>query len=657
MLVAVVVMSILPLGTWAQSPCSNFIELIPRVEQVDAVCCTQPGACTGLTSSMALPAANAQCGDEACADAFIPFWDDCQEMARTMGFDAEGHDDFYTSCLEIARGDCGMGCTDLNLPCRSNEVTAACCSPPPSDEEIDNCVAAPCLNGGMCFTRLLSPSGYDCDCAEGYSGQTCEVATDVCTLEEDDCDIHAKCQHLGPGRHECTCQLGYESVAREQGEQGGRGIGLSVGSCLEIDECASSPCQNNGVCTDEFFGYSCACEGGWVGHNCQLAPAAEYCVPGTLVPSRCSIDCAAVMRTFATECSGPLARLDPQLQQVVATFDQDQCQRIGVEQFLDRIDILQIEHGCELSLAWQVYSATNVRVATVGVDPPESQQPVVNTDHAGGVMGDGFVEFEGPPSNQWITFEVHVPEAGEYALQFGYEPAMEDRPMQLSINGAVVPATQTGFAFDGLVHFPPAVWAADNAYMLTNRVLVLLQLGTNTVKITTTILSGASVNGLYLATGPPSSMAATVVPRHTGGGGHRRQQSAVPQPEFRPGSGNFLLEFTEDTAVCPWDTIDEKVATLSDACCRAAQPGTLCVDGLPDRCVWQCAVQIRAFLLKCPEFAEIAGATYSNTQADFGEQLSQLQENCLAAVDIGIMQETANAAQCSPETQNRETIG
>jgi len=84
----------------AQQPCTNFMQLIPRVEAIDEVCCTQPGACTSITSSMSLPATGAQCLEAACADAFIPFWDDCQEMARTMGFDAAGHDEFYTSCLE-----------------------------------------------------------------------------------------------------------------------------------------------------------------------------------------------------------------------------------------------------------------------------------------------------------------------------------------------------------------------------------------------------------------------------------------------------------------------------------------------------------------------------------------------------------------------------
>ena len=221
----------------AQQPCTNFMQLIPRVEAIDEVCCTQPGACTSITSSMSLPATGAQCLEAACADAFIPFWDDCQEMARTMGFDAAGHDEFYTSCLETVRGSCGVGCTGLSLPCRSNEVTAACCSsPPPPPASIDNCAATPCLNNGNCFTHVLSATGYQCDCAAGWEGQTCELHTDPCDLDEDDCDVHAKCAHTGPGMHSCTCQLGYETLGAP-----------SFPRCTETDECISSPCQNNGV--------------------------------------------------------------------------------------------------------------------------------------------------------------------------------------------------------------------------------------------------------------------------------------------------------------------------------------------------------------------------------------------------------------------------
>ena len=37
----------------------------------------------------------------------------------------------------------------------------------------------------------------------------------------------------------------------------------------DIDECATSPCQNSGSCTDQINGYSCSCAAGYDGANCE----------------------------------------------------------------------------------------------------------------------------------------------------------------------------------------------------------------------------------------------------------------------------------------------------------------------------------------------------------------------------------------------------
>ena len=41
--------------------------------------------------------------------------------------------------------------------------------------------------------------------------------------------------------------------------------------CLDIDDCNSSPCQNSGICNDEIDGYSCSCESGFMGENCEIS--------------------------------------------------------------------------------------------------------------------------------------------------------------------------------------------------------------------------------------------------------------------------------------------------------------------------------------------------------------------------------------------------
>ena len=40
-------------------------------------------------------------------------------------------------------------------------------------------------------------------------------------------------------------------------------------SCLEIDNCASNPCSNNGKCVNAKYGYECECKDGFIGDNCD----------------------------------------------------------------------------------------------------------------------------------------------------------------------------------------------------------------------------------------------------------------------------------------------------------------------------------------------------------------------------------------------------
>ena len=38
---------------------------------------------------------------------------------------------------------------------------------------------------------------------------------------------------------------------------------------IDIDECASIPCQNGGSCTDQVNSYACNCVDGYDGTNCE----------------------------------------------------------------------------------------------------------------------------------------------------------------------------------------------------------------------------------------------------------------------------------------------------------------------------------------------------------------------------------------------------
>ena len=47
---------------------------------------------------------------------------------------------------------------------------------------------------------------------------------------------------------------------------------------VDIDECASNPCQNAGTCTDAVDGYTCGCVAGYNGDNCETGMSTYvYC--------------------------------------------------------------------------------------------------------------------------------------------------------------------------------------------------------------------------------------------------------------------------------------------------------------------------------------------------------------------------------------------
>lgn len=116
------------------------------------------------------------------------------------------------------------------------------------DQEIDECAVNPCLNGGKCVDSLAA---YLCRCPDGFTGQKCETNIDDCN--------NAPCLNNGTcidevNNYLCRCINGFEGQKCE----------------INTNDCANNPCMNSGNCTDEIAGYKCACPKGFKGGNCEI---------------------------------------------------------------------------------------------------------------------------------------------------------------------------------------------------------------------------------------------------------------------------------------------------------------------------------------------------------------------------------------------------
>ncbi|KAK2169632.1 hypothetical protein LSH36_8g06022 [Paralvinella palmiformis] len=181
--------------------------------------------------------------------------------------------------------------------------------------EINECASQPCLNNGLCVDEI---NNYKCNCPEGYSGFNCEVDVDLC--DPNPCKHGASCFNLHDDYY-CKCTDDYEgkncSYQKEQckhhscqvidsctvslpsNSSDGSTLQLvrsnvcgSHGNCISqpdggfkcscdvgytgsychqnINDCASSPCQNHGTCIDGVNSFQCFCKEGWEGVYCNV---------------------------------------------------------------------------------------------------------------------------------------------------------------------------------------------------------------------------------------------------------------------------------------------------------------------------------------------------------------------------------------------------
>lgn len=121
-----------------------------------------------------------------------------------------------------------------------------------------------------------------CRCQAGFTGANCQINIDDCASTP--CQNAGTCQD-GVNDYTCSCTLGYT------------GKNCSVRS----DACGARPCQNGGTCFTHFTGPVCQCPKGFMGPSCEftLQPSFKPALRQTSQPSSTTLTVSLILAVLA----------------------------------------------------------------------------------------------------------------------------------------------------------------------------------------------------------------------------------------------------------------------------------------------------------------------------------------------------------------------
>ena len=127
---------------------------------------------------------------------------------------------------------------------------------PMCEGDVNECLASPCQNGGVCNNERGT---YSCICGPYWSGDHCQTDVLECAVIPPPCQNGGVCQEQLGADLICDCLTGFEGNFCEQ----------------EVLECGSSPCLNGATCHDLVGSFFCSCPSGYEG-EAKLAAFVKY---------------------------------------------------------------------------------------------------------------------------------------------------------------------------------------------------------------------------------------------------------------------------------------------------------------------------------------------------------------------------------------------
>uniref|UniRef100_A0A670JLX9 Sushi, nidogen and EGF like domains 1 n=1 Tax=Podarcis muralis TaxID=64176 RepID=A0A670JLX9_PODMU len=109
----------------------------------------------------------------------------------------------------------------------------------------------PCLNGGKCIEDCITGNpSYTCSCLAGFTGKRCQIDVDECASSP--CQNKASCID-GINSFSCWCPPGFKGATCE----------------VEESPCEAKECQNGGECQVANRTAVCLCQPGFTGEDCE----------------------------------------------------------------------------------------------------------------------------------------------------------------------------------------------------------------------------------------------------------------------------------------------------------------------------------------------------------------------------------------------------
>uniref|UniRef100_A0A8D2CR36 Sushi, nidogen and EGF like domains 1 n=1 Tax=Sciurus vulgaris TaxID=55149 RepID=A0A8D2CR36_SCIVU len=140
----------------------------------------------------------------------------------------------------------------------------------------------PCLNGGKCIDDCVTGNpSYSCSCLAGFTGRRCHLDVNECASHP--CQNGGTCTH-GVNSFSCECPAGFRGPTCESAQS----------------PCDATECQNGGQCQAEGGSAVCVCQAGYTGAACETD--VDKCDSG---PCLNGGSCVDLVGSFACVCMQP----------------------------------------------------------------------------------------------------------------------------------------------------------------------------------------------------------------------------------------------------------------------------------------------------------------------------------------------------------------